>query len=211
MRTALRTVAAFALAVPLLAPALPTAAPDIVHYRDKGTFADAFFEGEGTPGGLPGTYSMAWLTFHSSDLAEGWVDTFDCEEGQTPWGDEEGENVCDWNGTYYAWGEGLTVVSGKGKKDSSYSGTVDLYDATGEEGGDLVVAGVPFDLTLSPTRAMSRSTYSDTFRDPEAGVTFRFREMRATKYATAQGDLDGVPAVEGSVGTYSLRGMERIR
>jgi hypothetical protein len=210
MRKALRTATALALAIPLLAAAQPASASSTFLYRDNGSFADAFFEGPGTPGDLPGNYSVAWLTFHSSDLAEGWVDTFACKDGETPWGDENGENGCRSTGSYYAWGEDLTVVSGKGKGASStYSGTVDLYDATTED-GDVVAVDVPFQVTLTPTGATSRSTYTDTYRDPESGVTYRFRETRVYNYATVQGSFDGVPAVDGSVGTYSVRQMERI-
>ena len=201
---------ALALAVPLIAPALPASASSTLLYREKGSFADAYFEGPGTPGGLPGNYSFGWLTFHSSDLAEGFVETFACDEGEIPWGDENGENACDGTGSYYAWGEDLTVVAGKGKGASStYSGTVDLYDATTEEGA-LVVEDVPFEVTLTPTGTTSRSTYTDSYRDPESGITYRFRESRIYNYATVEGSFDGVAAVDGSVGTYSLRSMERI-
>ena len=67
-----------------------------------------------------------------------------------------------------------------------------------------------FDVTLTPTGATSRSTISDSFTDPESGFTARYRETRVYNYATVQGSLDAVPAVGGAVGTYSLRGMERI-
>jgi hypothetical protein len=201
---------ALSLAIPLLAAAQPASASSTLLYREKGSFADAYFEGPGTPGDLPGNYSVSWLTFHSSDLAEGWVDTFDCDEGETPWGDENGENACEHTGSYYAWGEDVTVVTGKGKgAASTYSGTVDLYDATTEE-GDVVAADVPFQVTLTPTGATVRSTYSDTYRDPESGFMYRFRETRVSNFATVQGSFDGVPAVDGSVGTYSVRQMERI-
>ena len=115
MRTPLRTVTALALAVPLIASALPASAASTFMFRDKGTFADVFFEGAGTPGDVPGNYSFASLTFHSSDLAEGFVDTFTCEAGETPWGDENGENACEMAGSYFMWGENMTVVTGKGK------------------------------------------------------------------------------------------------
>ena len=95
MRTALRTAAALAISVPLIASALPASASSTFLYREKGPFADTYFEGSGTPGGLPGNYSLGWLTFHSSDLAEGFVDTFTCDEGEIPWGDENGDNACD--------------------------------------------------------------------------------------------------------------------
>jgi hypothetical protein len=210
MRTALRTAAALAISVPLIASALPASASSTFLYREKGPFADIYFEGSGTPGGLPGNYSLGWLTFHSTDLAEGFVDTFTCDEGEIPWGDENGDNACDPAGSYYAWGEDLTLVTGKGKgASSSYSGTVDLYDATTEDGA-LAAENVPFAVALTPTGATSKSTYTDSFRDPESGYTYKSRETRIYNYATVQGSLDGVPAVDGSVGTYSVRAMERI-
>ena len=50
MRTALRTLTALALAVPLLASTLPASASSTLLYREKGTFADAFFRGGYTVG-----------------------------------------------------------------------------------------------------------------------------------------------------------------
>ena len=211
MRTALRTTLAIvAVAVPLTAAALPASASSSVLFREKGTFAETYFEGSGTPGGLPGNYSTAWLTFHSSDVAEGWVDTYACDEGEVPWGDVNGENMCDWTGSYYAWGESLTLVSGKGKNPSTtFSGTVDLYDATTPESA-LAAEDVPFQVTLTPTGATSRSTFTDSFKDPESGYTYKYRETRVSSYATVQGSLDDVAVVDGVVGTYSLKGMERV-
>lgn len=211
MRAALRTtIAVAAIAVPLTTAALPASASSSVLYREKGTFADTYFEGAGTPGGLPGNYTTAWLTFHSSDVAEGFVDTYTCDDGETPWGDENGENMCDWTGSYYAWGESLTLVPGKGKNPStSISGTVDLYDATSPESA-LAARDVPFQVALTPTGATSRTTMTDSFKDPESGYTYKYRETRVTSVATVEGSLDGVAAVGGQVGTYSLRGMERV-
>lgn len=210
MRSALRSATALALAVPLIASALPASASSSLLYRERGTLADTSFEGPRTPGGLPGNYSYGWLTFHSSDLAEGYVETFECDENEVPWGDENGENACEPMGSYYAWGEELTVISGKGKgAATTFSGVVDIFDATTEEGA-LAAADVPFSVTLTPTGATWKSTYSDSYRDPATGTTYRFREMRSTSSASVQGDFDGLPGIDGSVGTYSLRSMERI-
>ena len=209
MRTALRTVTALALAVPLLAPTLQASASSTSLYREKGAFAETYFDGAGTPGGLPGNYSIGYLTFHSTDLAEGFVDTFTCDEGETPFGDENGQNACDPAGSYYAWGQNLTLGTGKGKTASStYTGNVDLFDATTEEGA-LAAQDVPFSVTLTPTGATSKSTFTDTLRDPETGYTYKSRETRVNSYATVRGSLDGVSAVDGSVGTYSARSMAR--
>ncbi len=210
MRTTLRTVTALALAVPLIASALPASASTTSLYREKGAFAEAYFEGAGTPGGLPGNYSIGYLSFHSRDLADGFVDTFDCDAGETPYGDENGDNTCDSAGSYYGWGEGLTLTTGKGKSASStFSGTIDLFDATTEEGA-LAAQDVPFSVTLTPTGGTYKSTFTDSYRDPESGVTYRSRENRVYNDATVAGSLDGVPAAGGTVGTYSVRFMERI-
>ena len=210
MRTPLQAVTALALAVPLLASALPASAASTSLFRDKGAYADVFLQGAGTPGGVPGNYTLGSLSVHSSDLAEGFIDTFTCDAGETPWGDETGEDGCEFVGSYFVWGEGLTVVTGKGKAASStFSGSVDLYDAMTEE-GDMVAQDVPFSFTLTPMRATSKTTFTDSFRDPESGVTYRSRETRIASLAAVQGGLDGVPAVDGVVGTYSVRWMERI-
>ena len=212
MLTALRTTVVLALAVPLVAPALPASAATTSHFRERGTFAEAFFEGAGTPAGLPGNYTIGQLSFHGS-VAEGFVETFDCGEGQIPWGDEDEENACDFTGGYYAWSEGVTTGKSKGKvKSSTYTGTVDLYEEFDEESGEgeAVAEDVPFTVTFTPTGRTSRSTLSDSFRDPENGVSYRFRETVVYRTATVEGTLDGIDAVEGVVGTYSRRSMERV-
>lgn len=212
MRTALRTtVALAAIVVPLAATALPASAASSYLFRDKGTYADAYFEGAGTPGGLPGNYSMASVTFHGTDVAEGFVDTFDCDAGETPWGDMNGGNTCDYTGSFYAWGDTLSLVSGKGKNPpSTYSGTFSFYDMMSENGSP-VSTGTPFSLTLTPTGATSRSTMTDSFKDPESGYTYTYRETRTSNVAVVSGTLDGVPAQGGSIGSYSVKSMERSR
>ena len=210
MRTALRTTLALALAVPLVAPALPASAATTSHSRERGSFAEASFEGAGTPAGLPGNYSLGHLSIHGS-VAEGFVETFDCEVGQIPWGDEDDENACDFIGGYNAWSEGVTTAKSKGKvKSSTYTGTVDLYEESGEE-ETVAAEDVPFTVTFTPTGRGSRSTFTDSSRDPEAGVSYRFRETVVYRTATVEGSLDGIDAVEGFVGTYSRRSMERVR
>jgi len=210
MRTALRTtVAVAAIVTPLMATALPATASSSLLYRDRGAYAEAYFEGPGTPGGLPGNYSSGFLTFHSTDVAEGYVDTYACDPGETPWGDGNGENACDPAGSYYAWSETLTLVSGKGKNPSStYSGTLGVYDMMSES-GSAVAEGVPFTVALTPSGATSRTTFTDSFKDPESGYTYRYSETRNTSYAVVDGSLDGVPALGGSVGTYAVKTMER--
>ena len=210
MRTTVRTAVVLALAVPLLGPALPASAATSSHFREKGAFADAFFQGAGTPGGLPGNYSAGELSFRGS-VAEGFVETFDCGPGETPWGDENEENACESAGGYSVWGEGVTITKGKGKvKASTYSGTVDFYYESSEE-GDLAAEDVPFTVTFTVTGRSSRSTFTESYTDPESGSSYRFRETRVSAPATVHGSLDGIEAVEGELGRYSVRWMERIR
>ena len=211
MRTAFRSAAALALAVPLVASALPASASSTYTSRESGSYADVYFEGWGTPGGVAGNYSVAGLTFQG-DFSYGWVETFDCDPGETPGsGEEVGD--CDHLGSYDAQVTGLAVVKGKGKDAAStYSGTVDLYEYTEEDQGPVEAAAqnVPFEATLTATGGTARSTFTSTYRDHEAGVSYRFRETTVTREATAEGDFDGVPAVGGSVGTFRRSDTTRI-
>jgi hypothetical protein len=213
MRTALRTAAVLALTAPLVAPALPASAATSSHFAEKGSFAEAFFEGAGTPANLPGNYTIGQLSLRGS-VAEGFVETWECEQGETPGGDESEENGCEPAGSYYAWGEGVTIVQSKGRvKSSTYSGTVGLYVEPTEEddgGMDLAAEDVPFDVTFTFTGRSVRSTFTESFRDPESGESYRFRETRVFRPADVQGSLDGIDAVEGVAGRYSLRYMERV-
>lgn len=91
-------------------------------------------------------------------------------------------------------------------------GTVDLYEELDEESGQeeaVAAEDVPFTVTFIPTGRPSRSTFTDSFRDPENGVSYRSRETVVHRTATVEGSLDGIDAVEGVVGTFSRRSMER--
>ena len=210
MRTALRTATALALAVPLLASALPASAASTYTSRESGSYADVYFEGEGTPGGVEGNYSIAGLTFQG-DFSFGWVETFQCGPDETPGsGQEVGD--CENLGFYDAQVTDLTVVTGKGKNGpSTYSGTVDLYQFSEDEGpGAPVAQDVPFEATLTPSGGTFRSTFTGTYRDHEAGVSYRYRETIVSRQATVTGDFDGLPAVDGSVGTFRRSDTTRI-
>lgn len=212
MRTALRSAAALALAVPLVASALPASASSTYTYtsRESGSYADVYFQGPGTPGGVEGNYSVAGLTFQGA-FSYGWVDTFQCDPGETPGGGQE-VGDCDYLASYDAQVTDLTVVTGKGKDAAStYSGTVDLYQYTEDQGPvEPTVQNVPFEATLTPTGGTMRSTFTNTYRDHEAGVSYRYRESTVTREATVEGDFDGVPAVYGSVGTFRRSDTTRI-
>lgn len=206
MRAALRIAAVLALAVPLGASALPASAAAPSHVRDRGAFAETYLSGEGTPGGLPGNYSLGQLTFYGS-VVEGVVETFACEEGQTPYAEED---ACQPAGYYYAFTDGITVVGGTSKKSlTTFSGSLDLYDAE-SEADDPAATNVPFSITLTPVGRPSRSRFTESFRDPESGDSYRFRSTTVVSVATVHGDLDGIDATEGLVGRYSFHGMEQI-
>jgi hypothetical protein len=210
MRTALRTAAVLALAVPVIAAAVPASASSTYTSRESGSYADVYFQGSGTPGGVEGNYSVAGLTFQG-DFSYGWVDTFQCDPGETPGGgDEVGD--CDYLASYDAQVTDLTVLIGKGNDAAStYSGTVDLYQYTDDQGpAEPTVQDVPFEATLTPMGGTMRSTFTNTYRDHEAGVSYRFRESTVTREAAVEGDFDGVPAVFGTVGTFRRSDTTRI-
>ncbi len=84
MRTALRTAAALALAVPLLASAPSASASSTYTSRESGSYADVYFEGPGTPGGVDGNYSVAGLTFQGN-FSYGWVGHLPVRPRRDPW------------------------------------------------------------------------------------------------------------------------------
>ena len=200
MRTAIRTIAALALAAPLVVQALPASAATSSFFRERGSFADAYFEGDATPGSLEGNFSSGYLTVHGT-FVDGYLETFDCDPGEVPYGDENGDNACEDTGAFYAFSDGVTVTTSKGKgAATTYSGTVDLYDATVED-GDYVTT-VPFTITFTPTGGTARETFTDSYHNPVTGESYRFRETRVFTNATVEGDFGGVPAVFGQTGTY---------
>jgi len=210
MRTALRTAAALAIAMPVLATAIPASASSTFTSRESGSYADVYFQGSGTPGGVEGNYSMAGLTIQG-DFSYGWVDTFQCDPGETP-GSGEGMGDCEYLSSYEAQVTDLTVDTRKGKNAvTTYSGTVDLFQYSEEQGPvEPTVQDVPFQVTLTPTGGTMKSTFTSTYRDHEAGVSYRYRESTVTREATVMGNFDGVPAFYGSVGTFRRSDTTRI-
>jgi hypothetical protein len=206
MRQAIRATTAFVLAVPLFVAAVPASAASQTLFKDRGSYVEVFFEGELDSADIPGNYAYGAL-FVREGFVDGFLDAFECAEGETP---SEGE--CDYLGSYYGFGDDVTVTSGKGKNaTTSLSGSFDLYEFT-EEGDELVTEDVPFDVTLTPTGATSRATFSEVIRDPENGYTYRVRETRATQFAAASGSVDGVTfdGADGAVGTYRVHVIERV-
>ena len=64
----------------------------------------------------------------------------------------------------------------------------------------MVARDVPFSVTLTPTGATAKSTFTDSFSDPETGFTYKSRETRVYNFATVQGALD-----------WSCSGSRRLR
>ena len=213
MRTALRTATALALAIPFIASAVPASAGSSYMSRESGSYADAYFQGQGEIEGIDGNYFAAGLSFQGS-FNYGWVEAFDCEGDETPGGDGSEPGDCERLGSYDAQVTSLTVVEGKGKGASSrYVGTVDLYEYNFDDPFPTetpAVTNLAFDVTLTPSGGTSRSTSTYTYRDHEAGVFYSFRDTVVQTYATADGDFGGIPAVDGSVGTFKRSSMERI-
>ena len=216
MGTTIRTVTAIALALPLLAsaPAASAARPDV--FREKGAYAYTWFEGAETSKKVPGNYVAGDLEFRGTTVG-GYLVLLQCDEGETPEGDEEtGDNACDFVDSYLVRADDLVVVDRKGRTAvRTYSGTVDLYAEEGEEGeeGDApVVSDVPLELTFTSTGAPARSTFSYTVRDPGAGYWVKVRETQVISPASVDGtfwtlEIDGA---DGGVGRYAVRSMERI-
>ena len=112
------------------------------------------------------------------------METFTCEEGQTPYAEE---GACQSAGYYNSFTEGVTVVAGKGKNSSTtFSGRLDLYDAESEGDGPSA-SDVPFSITLTPAGRPSRSRSTESFRDPESGDSYRFRSTTVVSIATVHG------------------------
>ena len=52
------------------------------------------------------------------------METFDCDPGEVPYGDENGDNACENLGEFYGVSDGVSVTATKGKgATTTYSGT----------------------------------------------------------------------------------------
>jgi hypothetical protein len=185
-----------AFAVLFLITAAPASAASSYISRTTGTAADAYWtQIDGTPVGTGafGNVHIGYLSAYETSKGKGdvfvYIDDFDCEEGETPYGGHgvEEEGVCDYIGS--RWGEGYDLAFTIDKKLNSASlvGSVTMTQGGGHGDGGAVVGSPAVDMTWSGYGNTIKDSYSYRYNDGDS--TYMDRYKATYRQATLGGSI----------------------
>lgn len=199
---ALAIAAAFALLIVSLGPT-PADAKSSFMYRASGVSASTdWTQIDGTPTGSSPLGNVhigqlyAYETTKGKAEAYGYIEDWDCEEGQLPWGggphdvsseewDEEPppETGCEWKGFRFVEAYDIPFTVDKKLTQARLTGTLTVYGGGHGDGG---VIGRPY-ADIIWTGVGSLATVKETFRYREDGTSYSFTRDSSTRSATMSG------------------------
>lgn len=202
--------------------ASPASARSMYLSQTSGMNADASWTqydnipvGEGTFGNV----HVGWLSVYSTgqDKGEGsmYIDDFDCEPGQEPWGGhgEEEEPGCAYIGSRFGWASGLDFTMDRKLNQAHVTGSIELFGG-GHGEGDGGPVGTP-GINVTWTGIGDTARVTSTFRWVEGGTTYSDRYRASYRPATLTGNIGVMgfdPATSyGSMSVFNARSQSRTR
>lgn len=218
----LAVAAAMVSVVGLAAGEAAAASPDIGFSRSSGTSADAsWIESDPIATGVSplGNTHVGWLSAEPSSrgpaMVWGYVEDFDCDPGETPYGGGHGEEPveggCDPMGVRFLEGTDNTRLT-IDRRLSSAQLTGNLQVSTGHDG--TVAATPPVNMTWTASSDIFKATTTQRFVDPYGEYFERYstsgREATVSGYIGPMNFTDDADDVSsGQLGTYRV--MSRYR
>lgn len=156
--------------------------------RTSGSTAEAYWTHvDGTPTGSPsGNVHVGWLYAYetSEGRAEvfGFVDDFDCDEGEDPWWDE-----CEYAGFRFIDGYGVPFQIDKKLTSAHLSGTLSVFNEN-DGSSDVVQA----DISWTGEGGLTRERH-----------TYRYKDGDTTYSSTYRAQVRSA-SVDGSIGSATL-------
>ena len=209
--------------------AAPSAAGGNKYFsKTTGLTADAYWtQIDGTPVGTGqfGNVHIGYLYVYA--MTDNYVDVFafiddfDCEEGEDPYGGGHGfveeeeppvEGGCDYIGSRFGYGQDMSLTVGSKLSEAHLTGTL-VVESGGGHGGGTVVGNPPVDITFTGIGDLGKGRY--TYRYTEGGVTYSSSERSTFRQATVDGyigamtfapDLSG-----GNITQFSSTSKERSK
>jgi hypothetical protein len=171
-----------------LASAGPAEARSSSQYRETGRAASTYWEQyDNTPTGSQfGNVHIGWLSAFETTTgvasAWGWIEDWDCEEGQKPGGGhgEEPSEGCVWVGERWLEGDGLAFSMDKKMTTATLKGQLIAYGGGhGEEGevgrpnANIVWSGIGGTYTTKYTNRYrdGNTTWTETYNGTERSAT----------------------------------------
>jgi hypothetical protein len=187
-------VAATALAM----TAAPALAGSKSFYKESSRAAQTFWtQVDGTPTGAPlGNVHVGELYVYQTSTGLGdvfaWIDDFDCELGKLPGGgghgfeeEEEEPSGCEYVGSRFAEGYGLSFTVDRKLSTANLSGQLTVFGGGHGEGG---VIGTPMaNITWTGVGALIKQSSTWTYNDGTTTYTDRYRST--DRNAVMSGDL----------------------
>lgn len=217
---ALVTTLAIALALAAV-DASPADAKSSSQYRETGRAASTYWEQyDGTDTGGPlGNVHIGYLSAYETTAgvasAWGWIEDWDCEPGEKPWGgghsfdDEEPVGGCDWIGERWLEGDGLRFSMDKKMTTATLKGELIVYGGHGED----EVGRPPVDIVWTGLGGTYTSRYTTRYRDGNTTWTdtYRSTEREATMGGTL-GPMGFDPDLSGGyLSTYKTSSKSRTK
>ncbi len=219
---------------------VPSSAGSKFFSKSTGTAVDAYWtQIDGTPVGSSefGNVHIGFLYAYeqSDDYVDvfAFIDDFDCEEGQTPYGggphgfveeaaaDDaveeeepfEEEFGCIYMGSRFGYGQDMVLTIDKKLSSATLTGTL-VVESGGFHGeGGSVVGEPPVEMTWTGVGDLAKQR--QTYRYSEDGVTYSFSERSTYRQASVDGFIGGMtfdPDLSGgSMSNFSNTSKERIK
>ncbi len=217
-RTLTRASVAVAAALTLVAGAgLPASASTKFMSKDSGEFASVQWTEYGAIPNVGGNVHTGFLDARSGKRsleAFGFVEDWDCDPGESPYGGGHGEEGgCDFVSfrEFYGDESQLTLTVDRKLNSATLSGTLSAFDPhDGPTDGGPTGVGPGVDITWTGVGSAYSSKYSESFTAD--GVRYRSRYSDTNREATVSGQIgtmgfadDADDEAYGSIGTFTSR------
>lgn len=121
-----------------------------------------------------------------------YIEDFDCEEGQEPWGGHggEGEEGCLYKGSRFGYSSDMALtITGK-QESARLTGSMILESGGGHGEGGVVVGNPPVDITFTGVGSLAKERY--TYRYSENGTSYSSSQRSTYRTATLDGFIGGM-------------------
>lgn len=206
IRRAVLAGAAVATATATLT-ASPASAGSMFSMRDSGRTASVEWSATGESSAMAGNTFRGELQI--DDLGSGtanvhgYVDNFDCDPGEVPWGDYWGDPACDELDRLEVTASGATFSMDRKFGSATLSATVELSSWSRPTSSTATV-------NLTWTGEGDITTSTETVRSKEGDTTYQSRHTVAQREAMVVGDFGGLSIADsGTMRSYRM--MNRAR
>ena len=151
-----------------------------------------------------------------------YIDDFDCEEGQDPYGGGHGavaeeeppaaETGCVYIGSRFGYGQDMELTIASKLTSARLTGSL-VVESGGGHGGGTVVGNPEVDITFTGIGDLGKGRY--TYRYTEGGVTYSSSERSTFRQATVEGYIGGMTFAPdlsgGNITQFSSTSKERSK